>query len=52
MNRFWDWIKYIFTPLVRVPEGSVEKKYGLPLIRQNGWDYYDTKQIQKGDDKK
>jgi len=56
MENFFKWIKSIFTPLIRVPEGSMEKQCGLPLIRQNGWDYYDSeeikKNIKKGDDKK
>lgn len=40
--------------LIKVREGSCEDKYGLPLIRTSGWDYYDPSQIsnnKEGDDK-
>ncbi|MGC9219525.1 MAG: hypothetical protein ACP5G8_09060 [Athalassotoga sp.] len=33
--------------MIKVPEGSMVNKWGLPLVRNDGWDWYDIKQVKE-----
>ncbi len=49
-KRIIDFVRKM--KMISVPEGSMEQKWGMPLIRHNGWDYYDVHQVNKMEVKK
>ena len=44
-KRIKDFFKHL--RMVSVPEGTMVHKWGQPLVRANGWDWYDVSQTKE-----
>ncbi len=45
LKKIGDFFKKL--RMVSVPEGSMIDKWGQPLLRSNGWDWYDVNQTKE-----